>query len=128
MVRFLDIEEVILIHNSLIKRFGGRLPMHDFILLHSAVERPKATFVGKDLYLSVFEKATALIQSMILNHPFDDGNKRTAITSCASFLFMNRWKLKLPVEESVQFTLDIDSHKFSFGQTVVWLKKHSTKI
>lgn len=128
MVRFLEIEEVILIHNTLIKRFGGRIPMHDFILLHSAVERPKATFAGKDLYPSIFDKAAALIQSLILNHSFDDGNKRTAITSCASFLFMNGWKLKLPVEESIRFTLEIDSHKFSFEKIVSWLKKHSKKI
>ena len=128
MVRYLGIDEVMVIHEVMINLFGGRMPIHDFTLLHSAVERPKATFGGIDLYPTVFEKAAALIQSLILNHPFDDGNKRTAITSCAAFLAFNGWKLDLPLDESIQFTLDIDSHKLSFEGTVVWLERHVTSI
>lgn len=128
MIGYLTIDEVIEIHRLMIEEFGGRPDIHDFTLLHSAVERPKATFGGDDLYPTIFEKATALIQSLILNHPFDDGNKRTAITACSRFLFINGLYLKLPQKESIHFTLDIDSHKLSFTQIARWLKKQAKKI
>lgn len=128
MVKYLEIDEVLAIHQTMIQLYGGRFDIHDFTLLHSAVERPKATFAGKDLYPTILEKASALIQSLILNHPFDDGNKRTAITSCARFLYINGWKLKLNEEELIQFTLNIDSHKLPFIKTAAWFKKHAKKI
>jgi len=127
MTKYLEIDEVLLIHQTMIKLYGGRLDIHDFTLLHSAIERSKATFGGVDLYPTIFEKASALIQSLILNHPFDDGNKRTAISSCARFLYINNWKLQLPIQESIKFTLKIDSHKLSFKETANWLKKHAKK-
>jgi len=125
VTKYLDINEVMTIHTTIIELFGGRKDVHDFTLLHSAVERCKATFGGIDLYPTIFEKAAALIQSLILNHPFDDGNKRTAISSCALFLFINGWELDLPKKKSIKFTLDIDSHKISFKQIASWLKRHS---
>ena len=127
MFYYLGIDEVMIIHEEMINLYGGRGEILNFTLLHSAVERAKVTFGGNDLYPSIFEKAAALIQSLILNHPFDDGNKRTAITSCARFLSINGWELCLPIKKSIQFTLDIDSHKLSFEGIVIWLKKYSEK-
>lgn len=123
-MKYLEIDEVLAIHETMIELFGGRSDIHDFSLLHSAVERSKATFGGADLYDSIFEKAAALIQSLILNHPFDDGNKRTAITSTARFLWINGYNLKLPIDESIQFTLDIDGHRINFEETAQWLENH----
>ncbi|MBI2051479.1 type II toxin-antitoxin system death-on-curing family toxin [Candidatus Roizmanbacteria bacterium] len=123
MTQYLAVDEVLVIHEQMIRLFGGRPDVHDFTLLHSAVERPKATFGGSDLYATLFGKAAALIQSLILNHPFDDGNKRTAITSCAAFLAKNGWILKLPKKESIQFTLDVDSHKLSLEEIASWIKR-----
>ncbi|HLL60547.1 MAG TPA: type II toxin-antitoxin system death-on-curing family toxin [Candidatus Nitrosocosmicus sp.] len=128
MIHYISIEEVLAIHEEMIRLFGGRLEVHDFTLLHSAVERPKASFDGKDLYTSIFDKATALIQSLILNHPFDDGNKRTALTSCAFFLSSNHFELSLQKDEAIQFTLDIDSHALSFEEISRWLKEHSERM
>ena len=127
-VTYITIDEVVAIHTKMIELYGGRMPIHDLTLLHSAVERPKVTFAGRDLYPDLFSKAAALIQSLILNHPFDDGNNRTSISSCARFLRLNNYKLVLDEKESIQFTLDIDSHKLSFQDTAVWLKNHSRKI
>lgn len=124
MTKYLSIDEVLAIHKTMIELFGGRPDIHDFTLLHSAVERPKVTFGGQNLYPSIFEKAAALIQSLILNHPFDDGNKRTAITSCSLFLFKNGYRLTLPVEKSIQFTLKIDAHRLNFNQIAAWLRNH----
>lgn len=127
MTKYISIEEVMAIHMEMIKLFGGRPDVHDFTMLHSAVERCKATFGGEDLYPRICEKAAALISSLILNHPFDDGNKRTAITSCARFMFLNGYVLNLPKDESIQFTLDIDAHQIDFEQIATWLKNHTKK-
>jgi len=128
MIRYLFIDEVIVIHSRMIELFGGREGIRDFTMLHSAIERCRATFGGRDLYPTIFNKASALIQSLILNHPFNDGNKRTAFTSCVLFLYYNQYKLEYLKSEAIQFTLDVDSHKLNFEQISLWLQKHSKKI
>ncbi|MDA1316529.1 MAG: type II toxin-antitoxin system death-on-curing family toxin [bacterium] len=128
MIVYLSIEEIMYIHDNMIQIYGGRSDVHDFTLLHSATERSKATFNGKDLYDSLFDKASALIQSLILNHPFDDGNKRTAFTSCAGFLYLNGYELEFTKNEAIAFTLNIDDHTLSFDKISDWLKVHSKKL
>lgn len=125
---YLEIDEVMAVHDEMIALFGGRSGIRDFTLLHSATARPQATFGGKDLYKNTFDKATALIHPLTLNHPFEDGNKRTALTSCARFLFINGWILLTPLEKTLEFTLAIDGHRLSFNQISRWLKKHSKKL
>lgn len=119
-----DVADVILIHTEMIALFGGRDGVRDYFLLDSALERPKATFGGEDLYPGIFEKTAALIQSLILNHPFDDGNKRTAITTCALFLHLNGYEVNLPIKESILFTLHVDNHTLTLEQIAAWLEKH----
>lgn len=119
-----DVSDVILIHTEMIALFGGRDGVRDYFLLDSALERPKATFGGEDLYPGIFEKTAALIQSLILNHPFDDGNKRTAITTCALFLHLNGYEVNLPIKASILFTLHVDNHTLTLEQIAAWLEKH----
>lgn len=129
MVTYIGIEEVLAIHDRIITETGGKAGIFSFTLLHSSVERPKASFAAKDLYPTIFEKAASLIHSLILNHPFVDGNKRTALASCVRFLYMNGYSLDHPAkEETIVFTLDIQNKKFKFSQISSWLKKHSKKI
>ena len=80
-MKYISIDEVVAIHFELINQFGGSQGMRDFGLLHSAVERSRASFGGEDLYPDIFSKAAALLHSLILNHPFIDGNKRTSYVS-----------------------------------------------
>src|SRR3989344_5501306 len=95
-----SIEEVYNIHQAVIKKAGTIATIRDFALLHSAVERPNATFDGKDLYPTLFLKAASLLQSLCLNHPFTDGNKRTAWLSTKRFLFINRLNLQAKRKEA----------------------------
>lgn len=122
-----DVSDVLLIHAKMIEFFGGRDGVRDYFLLDSALERPKATFGGEDLYPSIFGKAAALIQSLILNHPFDDGNKRTALAACALLLHLNGNEIKLPVKDSIEFTLNVDNHSLSLEQIAAWLEKQVKK-
>ena len=126
-MEFITLEEVIAIHEAIIQKTGGRGGIRDFFLLHSSIERPKATFAGKDLYKTPFLKAAALMQSLILNHPFEDGNKRTGLLAARRFLGKNGYQLR-PHPSAVQFTLDIDRKRKNLGQITYWLKSHSRKV
>jgi death-on-curing protein len=77
-VRYLTGEEVVVVHERVLARFGGAGGIRDWGLLDSAVQRPRGAFGGENLYPDLFAKAAALGHSLVLNHPFVDGNKRTA--------------------------------------------------
>ena len=74
----ISIAEVEKIHDILIEKFGGLKGIRDHGILDSAINRPYQTFDGKDLYPDPVDKAAAIFESIISNHPFVDGNKRTA--------------------------------------------------
>lgn len=74
------VEEVEKLHAFLINRFGGSHGIRDRETLLSALSRPYQTFDGSDLYETIHQKAASLIESILINHPFIDGNKRTGYT------------------------------------------------
>ena len=127
-INFLSLDEILAIHYDQINRYGGSHGVRDFNLLISAASRLQATFGGFDLYPDVFSKAAALIHSLVLNHPFVDGNKRTAMTATARFLFINNNLLKMSKKELVELTLKIESKKMNMENISSWFKKHSKKI
>ena len=126
-LRHANINEVYLIHQLIIKRAGTKARVRDFTLLHSAVERPRATFNGKDLYPSIFGKAAALLHLLCLNHPFTDGNKRTAWATTHKFLWDNGYYLKADTKEAADFMVKVDNEKPKLPEIVLWLKNHSNK-
>jgi len=127
-VKYLSAEQVLFIHSRLIDTTGGLHGVRDIGLLLSAVERPKATFEKKDLYKDIFHKAAAFMESLTNNHPFIDGNKRTAITSTALFLQFNEYLLNTTQKKLEKFTLQMATNKASFQDAVKWFKKNSDKM
>lgn len=125
-MKYLTPQQVLAIHDQMVKRFGGSAGVRDLGLVESAVARPQATFDGQDLYESVFDKAAALLQSLLKNHPFVDGNKRTALTSAGVFLKTNGYVLINAHEEEVAFGVDVDNKHLSLEEISSWLKKHTT--
>ncbi len=126
--RFVDIAEVYEIHKAIIQLAGTKASIRDFSLLHSAVERPKATYEGQDLYPTVFSKAAALLQSLCLNHPFTDGNKRTAWITTKRFLRINGYHLKAERMDGANFMVWVDNSKPELSKISSWLKSHARKI
>ncbi len=122
---YLNPEQVLFIHARLIAETGGEHGLRDLGLLQSAVNRPQATFDGKDLYLDIFQKAAALMESLVNNHPFIDGNKRTGITSAALFIQINGFYLTASNREVESFTYSVASGQHSFEQIANWLQKYS---
>lgn len=125
---FLTTTQVLFIHDRAVKRFGGSHGVRDLGLVESAVARPQATFGGKYLYHSMFDKAAALLQSLLKNHPFVDGNKRTALASSALFLWKNGYKLTNVHKEEVEFAVRVDNGNLTVDQISKWLKEHSAKM
>lgn len=122
---FLTTEQVLFIHDQMVKRFGGSLGIRDLGLVESAVARPQSTFGGEYLYSSIFDKAAALLQSLLKNHPFVDGNKRTALTSAGLFLRKNGYKLINKHKKEVEFAVKVDNGNLTVEQISKWLKEHS---
>jgi len=125
-MRYLTPEQVLFIHARLIAETGGAHGVRDLGLLESAVSRPQAVFEGVELYPDVLQKAAALLESLINNHPFVDGNKRTGITAAAMFLQVNNYSLTVSNRELESFVLSIASGEQTFDSIVEWLKINST--
>lgn len=127
-MNWLNIDEVYYIHQEIIKRAGSIASVRDFSLLHSAVERPKATYADQDLYPTIFTKTAALLHSLCMNHPFTDGNKRTSWAAAHKFLWMNNYHLKASKIETVAFMISVDNDNLPLKDIASWLKSHSVKI
>ncbi|OGY11507.1 MAG: hypothetical protein A3H88_01810 [Candidatus Blackburnbacteria bacterium RIFCSPLOWO2_02_FULL_44_9] len=112
----------------MIKRYGGAHGLRDVGLLESAVARPQASFAGEDFYPTVFEKAAALMHSLLKNHPFVDGNKRTAYASAGIFLELNGFELANLHRASFLFTKKVENTKLTIEQIAAWLKKNSKEL
>jgi death on curing protein len=125
---YLTAEQVLFIHARLISETGGEHGVRDLSLLLSALARPQATFEGQDLYPDLFSKAAALLESLIGNHGFLDGNKRTAITSVGLFLRINGYRLTADNQQLEIFTLQCAQHLVSLDQIAIWLKNHSESV
>jgi death on curing protein len=113
--RFLTIEELLAIHRFVSLRYVDEqlsapdLGVRDFGLLESAAMAAQATFDGRWLYETVPHMAGALWHSLVVNHPFVDGNKRVGLAAASTFLRLNGYRLTLTEPEAVQITLGIAS-------------------
>lgn len=125
---FLSLEQILAIHYDQINNYGGSHGIRDLSLLESAIHRPQASFMGEDIYPSIFDKAAALIHSLVLNHPFLDGNKRTSIVAGAGFLHFNGWKLKVSQNELEEVSLNVESKTWDVEKLSTWLQGNSKKI
>ena len=125
---FLSVQEVIGVHADQVNRYGGSHGLRDLGLLESATFRAQTSFGGVYLYKTIFDKAAALGQSIILNHPFIDGNKRTGVVSMMMFLRANDRKLNVSQDDLVNTALRIAKEEVQIQEIAAWLKKNSSKI
>ena len=104
---FLSLPTVLQIHDVLIERFGGSFGLRDAGLLGSALASPQASFSGQRLNVSFAEMAASYLIGLVRNHPFIDGNKRTAYAVTATFLRLNGLRLGLqkPLSQAEKFEL-----------------------
>ena len=121
---YLSHAAVLYLHEQLLKSFGGAGGIREEGALKSALARPRATFGGQPLYPSLLEKAAALLESLRLNHPFADGNKRVAYAATGVFLELNGWRLRADTDDAVSFVLEVAAGKRSKEEIRIWLEQH----
>ncbi len=118
-------KEVLEIHAILIERFGGTYGVRDRELLDSALNRPYQTFDGKELYPSPIDKAAAILESIVKNHPFTDGNKRTGYVLARLLLMNEQLDIHAEQDPKYQLVISISTGELSFDQIKEWLEKNS---
>lgn len=128
MIYYLSLLEVLDLHRQLIKTSGGTMGLRDFGLLQSAIAQPRMTFGGQDLYPSLIDKAVALGFSLMMNHPFVDGNKRTAHASMETFLILNKKEIIADIDEQERIILAVASGDFTRSEFVNWLQQNTESI
>jgi death-on-curing protein len=122
---YLTVEQILFLHARMVDETGGSHGVRDLGILLSAVGRPQASFDDQDLYPDLFVKAAALMDSLIRNHPFIDGNKRTGIGAAALFLRINGYRLDAPHAELERFTLETAMSQHPIDEIAAWLQMHS---
>jgi death-on-curing protein len=123
-VRYLTLGEVLELHRLVLAQTGGGTGLRDLGALEAAVGQPRQTFGGKDLYPTLAEKAAALGFSLIQNHPFLDGNKRTGHAALETFLLLNGSELQVSVDEAESIVLRVAAGQYSRQELATWIAAH----
>lgn len=120
-MRYLTIDEVLEIYSRVMQQSGGETSIRDIGGLESAIAQPRMTFGGEELYPTIVEKAAALGYSLVQNHPFIDGNKRTGHATMEMFLVLNGFEIDADVGEQVEVILRLASGKLGREAFSTWL-------
>ncbi len=106
-IQYLDLEEILDLHFKVIEGYGGSHGVRDEGRLMSVVEALKQQTFGVELYPAIYEKAAVYFRNIVGDHPFSDGNKRTATTVCAVFLWRNGLHLKVETNVLAAFAIEV---------------------
>lgn len=122
---FLTLDEILSLHEDQIKRYGGSGGVRDLGLLQSAMGTAAATFGGVFLHATVFEMAAAYLYSICRNHPFVDGNKRTAVAAALTFLEMNGIEVEAEEDEFYDLVIGVAEGRVSKAEVAVFFQKQA---
>lgn len=118
-------QQVIILHNLLLKSTGGSSGLRDDGLLESAVNTPYATFGGESLYATTQQKAARLGYGLVKNHPFVDGNKRIGTLAMIVFLEINGIYLSYSDDELIKIGLSLADGTLSEKELLKWIVEHN---
>lgn len=124
-MRYLSISEVLELHERLISSSGGPTGIRDLGALESAVNQPYVTFDQQDLYPDLVSKAAAICFSLVMNHPFLDGNKRVGHAAMETFLVLNGADLDCSVNEQERVMLNLAAGRMDRAVFTDWVKEHT---
>jgi death on curing protein len=123
-VQFLSLDEVLAIHQRVIEAFGGADGVRDLGLLESALYRPRSGYYG-----DLVDMAAALFESLLMNHPFVDGNKRVAFFATDVFLRLNGWRLDVEAQGAYSSLIGLlASQQCDFDHLGAWIRKSMTRV
>ncbi len=123
-MRYLTLGEVLNLYYRIMEQSGGTIGILSLGALESALAQPRMTFGGKELYPSLIEKVAALGYSLIQNHPFLDGNKRTGHAAMELFLVLNGFEINAGVDEQEHVILQVAAGDLGRERLTAWLRAH----
>jgi death on curing protein len=124
----ISIDAVIKIHSALIERYGGLPGIQDKGAVMAAISRPYQTFDSNELYPTPIDKAAAVFESIISNHPFLDGNKRTAYTLMRMALNKYNLTLNTALLNRYNFVMQAASGQLSFDEIKAWITQNTITV
>jgi death-on-curing protein len=122
---YLSVVQLERLHQMQLQAFGGAAGLRDRGGLEAAAARPQMTFGGDDLYADVAAKAAALMHSIVMNHPFVDGNKRVGAMAAELFLVVNAQRLEAPDEALVELAFAVARGEVSAEALAIWIRQRS---
>jgi death-on-curing protein len=120
----IKLADVLKIHDVLVDQFGGSYGIRDMNSLNSAINRPYATFDQKELYPHPIDKAAAILESIVTNHPFIDGNKRTGYVLARVMLLQSGIEIIASLDEKYELVISVSKGEWHFEQIKDWFTKH----
>ncbi|MBS1531344.1 MAG: type II toxin-antitoxin system death-on-curing family toxin [Bacteroidetes bacterium] len=124
----IDLKTIIQAHNDLIDEFGGSKGVRSPEGLEAAIARPYMTFDQQELYPLPENKAAAIFESIIINHPFIDGNKRTAYVLLRTFLIVSGLDIQATEFDKYEMTIAASQGHITIDDIREWIKKHLIKL
>ena len=121
--KFLSVDDVLRLHADQIDSFGGSQGVRDEGLLESALAQPQASFGGELLHPTIQDQAAAYFYHLAMNHPFIDGNKRTAFAAMDTFLRLNGYSLNLTDEQVYNLVMQVAQGNMNKEELAAFLKE-----
>lgn len=128
MTRYLTVDEILRLHYEVVKDFGGSHGIRDESRLQSVVQAPQQEIFGAEQYPSISEKAAVYLRNIISDHPFSDGNKRTAVAVTGIFLIRNGTRLTASPQELEDFAVQTAIEHLDVPVIAAWLGSHSGPV
>ena len=124
MIQFVSLDEALAIHERLIQVFGGSAGVRDMGLLESALYRPQTGY-----YDDIIQMSAALFESLLMNHPFVDGNKRVAFFVTDTFLRLNEYRIVVDAKSAHIYIINLlESNSVQMNTLTKWIKEHIQKL
>jgi death-on-curing protein len=120
----LSLEQLLEIHTLVVEATGGSTGLRDLGRLEAAIATQTQNVFGEGLYPSIIDKTAAVIRGIIADHPFIDGNKRTAILAGLTLLGINHIQFNAKPGEIEDFAVQVAAHKLDVPAVVSWLQHH----
>jgi death-on-curing protein len=123
-MRYLSLVEVLEIHRRVLAQSGGAGGVRDLGAIESALAQPQMAFGGQALYPTIEAKAAAICFSLVMNHPFVDGNKRVGHAAMETFLVLNGFELRATVDDVEQVILQLAAGDLTRDELLAWVTAH----
>jgi death-on-curing protein len=124
---FLGLDEVLAIHGTRLRLYGGHPGLRDLGLLQSALAMPRQVFAGRYLHGTIHEMAAAYLFHICQDHPFVDGNKRAALAVAGVFLWLNGFSLTAEEDALTELVLGVARGDVTKAQVAVYLQSHTAE-